>query len=371
MRIVFNTDQIHLHGGIEKVLATKANYFAALPNVEVIIVTTEQRDLPPRYRLNPRIKLIDLGVNYDRTKSYFSLTNLKKAIKHFRTQKTLFKTLKPDVIISPNFNFDHYWLPFIKGHTLLIKERHNSRFFEEEARNTASFLNKIKYQLLDWTEAHYDYMVVLNKDEAAYVKTPNAVVIPNPIETSTLWADINQKQVIAAGRISPVKNFGDLVKAWQLVKEEFPDWQLHIYGEDYLGTKAILEAEVLQKKMENNIHFKGSVSNMPEVMKGYSIYAMSSKTECFPMVLLEAMSIGLPIVSYDCPNGPRNIIDNGEDGYLVSHNNVENLATALKNLMRNTNERARLQANAKKNVQRFTTHMVMKQWEDLLNLPHV
>lgn len=371
MKIIFNTDQIHLHGGIEKVMATKANYFAALPEVEVYVVTTEQKNLSPRYALNSRIKLLDLGVDYDRTKSYFSIQNLKKAKLHYKKQNALFKSLKPDVIISPNFNFDHYWLPFIKGNAKLIKERHSSRYQEEEQRQSASFLKRLKYKLSDWVERQYNHIVVLNVDEAHYVKTGNAAVIPNPVELSSLSADIHAKKVVAAGRISPVKNFGDLVKAWQLVKEEFPDWQLHIYGEDYLGTKAILEAEVMQKKMENNIHFKGSVSNMLEVMTEYSIYAMSSKTECFPMVLLEAMSVGLPMISYDCPNGPRNIIDNGEDGYLVSHNNVENLATALKHLMRNTNERARLQTNAKKNVERFTTEMVMKQWEELLNLPHV
>ena len=371
MKIIFNTDQIHLHGGIEKVMATKANYFAALPEVEVYVVTTEQKNLSPRYALNSRIKLLDLGVDYDRTKSYFSIQNLKKAKLHYKKQNALFKSLKPDVIISPNFNFDHYWLPFIKGNAKLIKERHSSRYQEEEQRQSASFLKRLKYKLSDWVERQYNHIVVLNVDEAHYVKTGNAAVIPNPVELSSLSADIHAKKVVAAGRISPVKNFGDLVKAWQLLKEEFPDWQLHIYGEDYGGTKAILEAEVMQKKMENNIHFKGSVSNMLEVMKEYSIYAMSSQTECFPMVLLEAMSVGLPIISYDCPNGPRNIIDNGEDGYLVSHNNVENLATKLKSLMRNTNERARLQSNAKKNVERFTTQMVMKQWEELLNLPHV
>ena len=371
MKIIFNTDQIHLHGGIEKVMATKANYFAALPEVEVYVVTTEQKNLSPRYALNSRIKLLDLGVDYDRTKSYFSIQNLKKAKLHYKKQNALFKSLKPDVIISPNFNFDHYWLPFIKGNAKLIKERHSSRYQEEEQRQSASFLKRLKYKLSDWVERQYNHIVVLNVDEAHYVKTGNAAVIPNPVELSSLSADIHAKKVVAAGRISPVKNFGDLVKAWQLLKEEFPDWQLHIYGEDYVGTKAILEAEVMQKKMENNIHFKGSVSNMLEVMKEYSIYAMSSQTECFPMVLLEAMSVGLPIISYDCPNGPRNIIDNGEDGYLVSHNNVENLATKLKSLMRNTNERARLQSNAKKNVERFTTQMVMKQWEELLNLPHV
>ena len=133
MKILFNTDQIYLHGGIEKVMATKANYFASLPGVEVFVVTAEQEDHSPIYPLDSRIRLIDLGINYNRSQSYFSKGNLRKAVRHYRKQKELFRSLKPDVVISPNFNFDHYWLPFIKGKALVIKERHSSRYAEEES----------------------------------------------------------------------------------------------------------------------------------------------------------------------------------------------------------------------------------------------
>ena len=371
MKIVFNTDQIHLHGGIEKVMATKANYFVALPNVEVYVVTTEQKSLPPRYALNSRIKLLDLGVDYDRTKSYFSIQNLKKAKLHYKKQKAFFESLKPDVIISPNFNFDHYWLPFIKGNAKLIKERHSSRYQEEEQRQSASFLKRLKYKLSDWVERRYNHIVVLNGDEAQYVKTGNAAVIPNPIELSTLSADIHAKKVVAAGRISPVKNFGDLIKAWSFVKAEFPDWQLDIYGEDYLGTQAILESQIRENGLEDVINFKGSSEHMLEDMSKYSIYAMTSATECFPMVLLEALSVGLPVVSYDCPNGPRNIVTHGNDGLISPHHDVELLAENLQRLMGEEELRQAMGSAAKKNVLRFETLKVMQKWQKLLNLPDV
>ncbi|SKB96008.1 Glycosyltransferase involved in cell wall bisynthesis [Soonwooa buanensis] len=371
MKIVFNTDQIHLHGGIEKVMATKVNFWANLPDVEVFIVTTEQHNLPPRYPLDERVRLVDFGVNYDRGTSYFSFENLKKAWQHYKRQKQLFADLQPDVIISPNFNFDHYWLPFIKQKAKLIKERHGSRFYEVTQRKNISFIKKLRFKINDWIEKKYDAIVVLNPDEASYVKTNNAVVIPNPVKISNLLADISAKKVVAAGRISPVKNFADLIKAWGFVYQEFPDWQLDIYGEDYLGTQTKLEQQIEEAGLQNVIHFKGSTENMLELMSQYSIYAMTSETECFPMVLLEALSIGLPIVSYDCPNGPRHIIDNGEDGILVKHKNVEALATELKTMMRNPAERQRIQKLAKHNYLHFTTTEVMKQWQTLLNLPNV
>ena len=371
MKIVFNTDQIHLHGGIEKVMATKANHFASLPGVEVFIVTAEQKGLAPCYTLDERIRLIDLAVDYDRTQSYFSGGNLLKAVKHFRSQKKLFRDLSPDVIISPNFNFDHYWLPFIKGRAKLLKERHSSRYLEEEQRKTASLSTRIRFRINDWIESRYDHIVVLNADEKAYVKTGNAVVIPNSIPIQNITAALTNKKVIAAGRISPVKNFGDLIRAWALVHRTCPEWQLDIFGEDYLDTKKDLKHLVTTLKLEQSVFFQGTIDRMTEKMSEYALYAMTSETECFPMVLLEALSVGVPVVSYDCPNGPRNIVTHGSDGLISPHHDVELLAESLLRLMGDKELRKEMGSAAKQNVLRFGTLKVMKQWQELLNLPDV
>ena len=371
MKILINTDQIYLHGGVEKVTATKANYWANLLNVEVFIVTTEQRGFPPRYPLDFRVKRIDLGVNYYRSKSYFSFENLKKSVIHFRKQKQVFKEIEPDIIISPNFNFDHYWLPFIKGKSNIIKERHSSRYYENELRESAKGFQKFRFLVNDWIDKKYNSIVVLNTDELPFVYTNNGIVIPNSVEEANVKANLSAKKVIAAGRISPVKNFEELIQAWELVHQEFPDWRLDIYGDDYLSMKAKLESQVQKEGLQDVVQIKESVANMREVMSGYSIYAMTSKTECFPMVLLEAMSVGLPIVSYDCPNGPRNIIHHGEDGLLVANGNVKEMADALKLVIGDTGKRQKMQIVALKNRKRFCTELVMEQWKPLLNLPYV
>ena len=372
MKIVFTTDQIYLHGGIEKVMAIKANYWASQIDTEVIIMTTEQRGHQPCYTLDRKVQLIDLGVNYDRSKSYFSGGNLIKAWKHFFLQKKMSDKLNPDVIISPNFNFDHYWWPWFKKNALLIKERHGSRYFEQEQRAYASLLSKIKFRVSDWLEKKYDYIVVLNEDEKKYVKTGNAFVIPNPVEhRHDLKADLTEKIVVAAGRISPVKAFDQLIKVWPKIKNQFPDWQLHIYGEDYLNTKLQLQELVEKLQLEDQVIFKGSVDDMPRIMASASVYAMSSQTECFPMVLLEALSVGLPIVSYDCPNGPRHIVTNGKDGILVEDKNTIALEEALSKMLRDVNLRKEYGETAKVNIKRFYTVEVMKLWETLFNLKNV
>lgn len=367
MKVLVNTDQIYLHGGIEKVMATKVNYWAGLPGVEVTIVTTEQQDHPACYPLDGRVKCIDLGINYNRSKSYFSKGNLKKAIDHYQKQKQLFKELQPDVIISPNFNFDHYWLPFIKQKGKLLKERHGSRYFEKEQRLKASLAQKIRFRMEDWIDAQYDHIVVLNEDEKKYVPFNNVAVIPNPVGSTSLKADVSKKQVIAAGRIAPVKGFGDLIEAWALIQSEFPDWQLHFYGQDYLDTQEKLQNQINALDLQQTVLFKGNVDDLPKTMTDYSIYAMTSETECFPMVLLEALSVGLPIVTYNSPNGPRNIVTHKQDAFLVPYKNIPIFAQQLTELMKDENLRHQMGEKGQENVQRFSLDKVMQQWNNLFD----
>lgn len=367
-RIVICTDQIYLHGGIEKVMATKVNYWANLPNVEVIILTSEQKNQPPRYQLDPKVQLIDLGVNYNRQKPYLCLENMLKAIKHFSKQKNLLRKLQPQAMISPSFSFDHFWLPFIKSEAILIKEIHSSRYSDEEARQNPSLIKKIKMGFFDWIESRYNYIVVLNKDEQRYVHTGNVVVIPNPISLSDEFAKLENKQVIAAGRISPVKQFDLLIDAWSLVHQYQPAWQLHIYGEDYLSTKAKLDQKIIDLGLNEVIKIKNSVPNLEAVLSEYSIYAMTSESECFPTVLLESLSVGVPIVSFDCPNGPRNIIMDKVDGYLVENGNIRAFAHALINLMTDNEKRYAMGKQAKQNILRFSVPIIMKTWQSLLKL---
>ncbi len=346
-------------------MATKANYFASQNGVEVYIVTTEQGQNAGCYPLDEKIKLIDLGVDYNRSKSYFSGENLRKAFLHFKKQRKLFKELQPDVIISPNYNFDHYWLPFIFSRAKVIKERHSSRFFEAKQRNKTSLKTKLLFWFNDYIDGLYDRIIVLNEDEKTYVNSGNAFVIPNPVEHTNLYADLSKKQVLAAGRISPVKAFDQLIEAWALIQLDFPDWQLHIYGQDYLGTQEKLEQLVAKHDLHSVLKFKGSVNNLLETMTDYSIYAMTSDTECFPMVLLEALSVGMPVVSYDSPNGPRNILIDGEDSFLTPSKNIPIFAEKLKILMENANLRCEMGGKGMKNVERFSLEKVMQQWKDL------
>lgn len=368
MKIIFSTDQIYLHGGIEKVLAEKANYFADVCAYEVIILTNEQKGKKNCYSLSSKIQLRDLEINYNRSKSYFSLGNLLKIPRHFYKLDRFFRQVKPDVVIVSNFGFDTYFVPFLYKKTKKIKEFHSSRYFESQLRNqTTSFFKKKYNQLNDWVESKYQHLIVLNPDEVSYYKSNNVVVIPNPVSIPDEKASLLNKKVVAAGRIAPVKGFDKLIEAWKKVHAVVPEWELHFYGEDYLGTQKQLETLIRDYNLEKVIYFKGSSSNMVETFMDYSVYAMSSETECFPMVLLEALSVGLPIVSFDCPNGPRNIITNKEDGLLVENQSIEDLTEKILFLIENENKRIAFGIQAKGNSFKFSTSVVMQRWIDVLN----
>src|SRR5690554_6663225 len=122
MKILFSTDQTYLHGGIEKVMAEKANYFADVLGYDVTILTTEQNDQPAQYPLSKAVKQADLGVNYNRIKSYFSFQNIRKLPLHFYRQQKALHQINPDIVIVCNYAFDFYWYPFIHKSSKKIKE---------------------------------------------------------------------------------------------------------------------------------------------------------------------------------------------------------------------------------------------------------
>lgn len=365
MKILYLTDQIYLHGGVEKVLSQKANYLADVFGDEVTIVTYRQQNRKPIYPFSEKIKLIDLGVDYEIAKSYFHPYNLKKIPYHISSLKKVLKDIQPDVMVSSSFGPDFYVIPFLEKHIPKIKEFHSSRFFYRE--NSSSIKNKLLAKLNLFTEKKYHQLVVLNDSERQFYQNENITVIPNPAEISGIRTDVSSKEIMAAGRISPVKNFGALIEAFATVSKEFPAWQLHFFGEDYLGTQNNLEAKIAAYGLQRQIKFKGSVTNLKSEMQNYSIYALTSETECFPMVLLEALSVGLPVISYDCPTGPKHILKNEEDSFLVPNKNLDIFVEKLTELMQNEILRHQLGVKGQENVERFGIEKIMHRWKELFS----
>ncbi|MCK0156850.1 glycosyltransferase family 4 protein [Cellulophaga sp. F20128] len=366
MKIVFFIDQVYLHGGIERVLSIKANYLAENPTNKIHIITSEQKQNTPCYTFNPAIHFLDLDINYVRDKSYFHPTNLRKLPEHIRKTKQLLKKIKPDVAVVCSHSTDTYFMPFIVKRIPKIKEFHYSKSIEVKKRkNPKNNFKKYFIKFADFVETKYDTLVVLNKDEQAYYTSNNTVVIPNPLtfypETK---ASLQNKIVIAAGRIAPVKGFDLLIDIWEKIANSRPDWQLHIYGDGPAPYVQQLQQQIDAKNLNKVIFLKGPTTNIKEKMVGASLYAMTSHNECFPLVLLEAQACGLPIIAYDCPHGPRNILSK-DNGVLIEPYNKEAFSKSMLHLFSKPELLQRMGTNAVQNAQNYTIEKVMTQWIQL------
>lgn len=367
VKIMYITDQIYLHGGGERVLTNKSNYFVENKIAEVYIVTSEQKGKPPCYAINDKVVFKDLNINYNRVLSYFSFNNFSKILKHFIKLKRIINEVNPDVIVTLSTQFDYYFLPFICPKIPKIKEFHSSGFFNNlNRKNNTSFIKKQFYKLNDYIESSYEAVALLTKDEEQYYNSKKKIVIPNalsfyPPETS----ELKNKIAISAGRIVPVKQFDKLIKAWSYVHKENPYWKLKIYGDGDYENVSKLKEIIDQLELNEAVELCGSSNQLENAMLNASLYLMSSETECFPMVLLEAMGCGLPIVSFDCPHGPKNIVQNDVDGYLVEANNEKKLAEAILSIISNKNQLKSKGALARLNARRFLDTEVMPQWVKL------
>jgi glycosyltransferase involved in cell wall biosynthesis len=169
--------------------------------------------------------------------------------------------------------------------------------------------------------------------------------------------------VIAAGRLSKRKGFDRLLRAWALIAAEFPDWRLAIFGSG--PARKNLAWLTKELGIAGSAELPGNSPRLPEELAKASLFAMTSRREGFPMVLLEAMGVGLPVVSYDCPTGPRDIITDGVDGYIVPDGDTEQLAAALADLMDDGERRARFAAAARAKAEQFDIARLAERWEAL------
>lgn len=356
MKLLYITNGINGAGGLERVLSIKASYFAEQMGYEVSIICLNNRDSEPFYEFSSKIHNYSIDVKGNPI-NYIS--SYKKGIQN------LVDKLQPDIISVCDDGLKGFFIPlFLKTNAKIIYERHVSKLIE--MRDDFGFLKRLsiksKWWLMERLAKKFAKFIVLtpgNKNE--WKSLSNLEVIANPLSfypqaSSTL----ENKIVICVGKISYQKGQDLLVKAWEKVHAQFPDWQLHLYGKENLE---ILDTDHL----ENNVHFFHPDKNIEEKYLESSIYVMSSRFEGFGMVLIEAMACGVPCVSFDCDYGPSDIIAHNEDGYIVEKNNIDELANRLIDLMENDQKRKAFGRQAKVNVQKYQIENIAKEWKTIFD----
>ncbi|MBW1619745.1 glycosyltransferase family 4 protein [Empedobacter falsenii] len=359
MKLLYVTNGINGAGGLERVLAIKTSYLSEKLNYEVHIVSLNETQFNPFYTFLPDIHLHSIMVK----------GNLFNYIWNYIFGiKRIIKQVQPDIISVCDDGLKGFFLPIILGNKIpTIYERHISK--EVENTKGDSFLKKksiqLKWAIMATLAKKFDAFVVLtNGNIKEWPNLRNLKVIPNPTSFyPEQSAALNNKKVIAVGKQGYQKGYDQLLRAWEVVCKENSDWELEIYGKE--EPKEGLHQLAMQLGIQNRVSFYPPTSSIEEKYLESSIYVMSSRFEGFGMVLIEAMSCGLPCVSFDCPHGPSDIISDKEDGFLVPNGDVQALANALQILILDENKRIIMGRNAKDNAKRYLPEQIMPVWDEL------
>ena len=377
-RILYLTGDLSIPGGIGRMVTMKANWLVN-HGYHVVIMVSSSHGSKSFYHIDNRIQIIPVDIDFltvynNGTGILGMLKSLADRCKKNKTYISIvsdyLNTHPVDVVFTTG---NHADICSIKDGSLKVYEFHFSFQSQIEFMKELPRLSKAMYSIYNWYKRkslrRYDKVISLTKMDMEYYGNPtNFIVIPNfiSIDNKGLVSDCKSKRAISVGRLCQAKGYDYLFKAWKLVVEKKPEWTLDIYGYGY-GREKSYQKMIDNLGMQKHIHIHPAVENIAEKYVAASLYILSSRNEGFPLVLPEAMSCGLPVVSFDCNTGPSEIITNGEDGLLVREvGDVEGLAAAILKLLSNDEKRIRMGKTALKNVERFSQDAVMQLWINLI-----
>lgn len=358
-------------GGMERVLANKTNYLAKLGH-DISIITTDQKNRKPYFDLHASIKQIDLGINYTENNSSGLLKKIfdypRKQALHKKLLAEKLSEIQPDICVSL---FDHEvgLLPDINDGSKKIVEIHFSRFkrLQYGRKGLWKLIDKYRSNKDLRTVQKFDKFVVLTQEDKSYWgDLPNIVVIPNANSFPVAQrSQLDSKNVIAVGRYDYQKRFEDLVDVWKLVHQEEPDWKLNIFGKG--PERENLQNQINKLGLEDTIILKEPVRDIDKQYLSSSMIAMTSRYEGLPMALLEGQASGLPLISYTCKCGPKDIIQEGKNGYLLEEGDKVGMANKILTLIRDPELRDSMGQQAFEMSNNFSEAMVMEKWIQLFN----
>lgn len=374
MNILYCVPALYNPGGMERILTEKVNYLANLEGYNLFVFTTDQDNRPLYFKLDDRVTVHHSNLNFNQ---YFSCNFLekylgtKKLLRLYEQQlQAYIKKNSIDLIVSLGGK-ELEFLHRMKTNSAKICELHFSIDIRKQfilSRGTNPLFKLIgKYRAWEMIQQtkKLDQLVVLTKEDEEKLKLThqNVTQIYNfsPL-VPTEKAPLNQKKIVAVGKLDPQKGFDLLIEACTFIKN-WDGWILEIYGQG--PDEEQLRSQISSHHLEQHIFLKGITQKVAEVYNSASFYVLSSRFEGFPMVLLEAISFGLPIVSFDCVTGPNEVVHNDDCGILVDDGNTEKLGEAIQRLIENQKEREEKSERAFQKSRIFSKDEIMKQWLEL------
>ena len=359
MKLLYITNGIAGSGGLERVLSIKASYLADILGYEVHIITLNEENLSVFFKFSSKIIFHDIvadGSSFNFIKQYVKGIN------------AVINTINPQVISVCDDGLKAFFLPIIiRQKQPIIYERHVSKNIFI-GNNNLSFFGKFKinlqFGLMNYLGAKFSKFIVLTNDNLEEWNLKNLAVIPNPLSFyPSEISSLKNKTVIAVGKHCYQKSYDRLLESWQIILKKNPDWRLKIYGkiDENVGLLALAK----KLKIESSVDFFPPEKDIQQKYLESSIFVLSSRFEGFGMVIIEAMACGLPTVSFDCPCGPKDIIANNVDGFLVKNGDIQTFSEKINLLIENENLRQEFGKNAKQNVKRFLPENILEKWDNL------
>lgn len=372
-KIVYCTPALYMAGGVERVLTLKANYFAEHFGYDITIILTEGKEKPLFYPLSDKIKVINLDIDFE---ELWTCSFIKKAFVYLKKQRIFKKKLReelirirPDITISllrREINFINDIQDGSKKVGELHVNRANYRNFEAGDSNVIKnlFAKYWMHNLVSHLKRLDRFVVLTEEDKASWTELDNVEVIPDPLAFDVdKVSPLTNKRMIAVGRYVYQKGFDLLLQAWSKIEKQHLDWELAIYG---MGNRTPYEQIVDDLRIDQNrCHLNGTTDDIKREYLNSSLFVFSSRFEGFGMVLIEAMACGLPVISFDCPCGPKDIIRHQEDGILVPSGDITLLAKAMDQLMSDGTLRQDMSSKAIVNVHRFQINEIAERWQSV------
>ena len=375
IKIVYVVGGLTNINGMSSILCQKINYLAEHTDFALFMILTEKAGTPWSYDINPKVKWVNFNINFDELdtmpifKKIFSYYFKQRKYKRVFTDYLM--KIRPDITITAlrrEINF----INDIPDGSKKIGEIHFERTFYRNFHSSFLPLIVNRHIAKLWMNSliknlkRLDKFVILtHEDYEQWPELNNKIVIPNSIkEYNGNLAKLDSKSAIAVGRYTWQKGFDLLIDVWSKVIEYHPDWKLNIYG---AGDRTAYQNMIDTQGLNNYITCHEACPNIHEKFLEHSLFAFSSRYEGFGLVLAEAMSVGLPAVSFACPCGPSDIITHNEDGILVENGNIQKMAEEICKLIENPETRKCFGEKAHIKAQQYYPYHVMKQWIELFD----
>ena len=340
-------------GGAERVVCNLANYLSKNHNVTIVTMV----EVKETYKISDKVKHhILLHLNERKNVIYNSYIKYKEMKKYIKEHKEdLYLVMLPWAILLLL-----HFRNIIKC-PIIVSERNDPQSYPKYKQ----FLLKLRVPLAEG-------VVFQTKDAEKwyknFVKNNKTAIIPNAINEDFIgkkYEGERQKVIVGAGRMKAQKNFELLIRSFANIANDFPEYNLKIFGQGNLLDEHQKLAESLG--IVDRVEFPGYVTNIGEQIKDASLFVLSSNYEGMPNALMEAMALGLTCVSTNCPcGGPEFLINDGENGLLVNVNDEKMMTDAIKKVLSNEEMAKKLGENASKICKTLAPEKIYGQWEDFI-----